>query len=65
MTASETGVRVFSSTTGQYRRELGERITEWLTGDPDVVVEDIRVVQSSDASYHCLTIVVFFNRGQK
>jgi hypothetical protein len=65
MMASDKGVRVFSSTTGQYRRELGERITEWLSGDPGVIVDEIRVVQSSDASYHCLTIVVFFNRGRK
>lgn len=62
---SQKGVRVFSSTTGQYRRELGERITAWLGDDPNVVVDDIRVVQSSDSSFHCLTIVVFFDRGPR
>lgn len=55
-----SGVRIFTSTTGQFRRELGDRITEWLAAAPEVAIHDVRVVQSSDASFHCLTIVVFY-----
>jgi hypothetical protein len=54
------GVRIFTSTTGQFRRELGDRITEWLATKPEVAIHDVRVVQSSDASFHCVTIVVFY-----
>jgi hypothetical protein len=54
------GVRVFTATRASDRQQLGESITQWLRAHPEVDVEDKLVLQSSDASFHCLTIVVFF-----
>jgi hypothetical protein len=53
------GVRVFSATMMRDREQLGERITGWLARH-DVEIVDIVVRQSSDAAFHCITIVLFF-----
>lgn len=56
------GVRVFTATKARDREALGDVITEWLRANPDHHVFDRIVVQSSDASFHCLTIVLFYRR---
>lgn len=56
------GVKVFSATKAREREELGETITKWLANNPDVVVVDKIVTQSSDNEFHCLTITLFFER---
>ena len=54
------GVKVFSATMAQERDQLGERITAWLKDRPAVHVVDTIVTQSSDESFHCLAITVFY-----
>lgn len=58
--ASVTGCRVFSSTRSSDRMTMGERISEWMVSHPDIQIVDIRVVQSSDDAYHCLSIVILW-----
>ena len=54
------GVKVFSATMAQERDHLGERITDWLKDHPRVKVVDTIVTQSSDESFHCLAITLFY-----
>ena len=56
-----TGVKVFSATLESDRLAIGGRITEWLHAHPGVSVVDTVTLQSSDARFHCLTIVLFFS----
>jgi len=53
------GVKVFTSSLAHEREVLGERVTAWLRAEKCDVVE-IKVAQSSDSAYHCLTIMVFY-----
>lgn len=56
-----TGVKVFSATMFGDRAELGEKVTNWLNNNSrDVELSDITVTQSSDASFHCISITVFY-----
>ncbi len=57
-----TGVKVFSATKAREREELGETITRWLKGNPELEVVDRVVTQSSDDEFHCLTIVLFYRQ---
>jgi hypothetical protein len=41
------------------REAMGDRITSWLAANPSVQVVDVSVRQSSDHSFHCLTIILF------
>jgi hypothetical protein len=62
-TASRTafdGVKIFSATKAADRLALGERITAWLGEHPDYQIVDRRVTQSSDNSFHCLAITIFW-----
>lgn len=58
------GVKVFCATMWAQRQTLGETVTAWLEDArgkrPGFQVVDVVVRQSSDAAYHCITIVVFF-----
>ncbi|MBN2497770.1 MAG: hypothetical protein JXR96_24460 [Deltaproteobacteria bacterium] len=54
------GVKVFSATKARERSALGDRITEWLRSDPPKVIRDVKVTQSSDEEFHCLTITVLY-----
>ena len=58
-----TGVKVFSANKAESRVRLGEEVTSWLCSNPGVELADKVVVQSSDDTFHCLSIVLFF-RGQ-
>lgn len=56
-----SGVKVFSATMFGERAELGEKVTHWLANNRDhLQLSDITVTQSSDASFHCISIIVFF-----
>jgi len=55
------GVKVFSATLARNREGLGEKVTEWLHQHPRCEVVDMRVVQSSDREFHCITIILFYN----
>lgn len=56
------GLQIFSATMYQDRAVLGEKVTAWITAHQDVNIVDIEVHQSSDTSFHCITIIVFFRR---
>lgn len=55
------GVKVFCATLGRERQTLGETVTTWMRENKATSVETM-VVQSSDATHHCLTVVVFYTR---
>jgi hypothetical protein len=54
------GVKVFSATKAKERDELGETVTRWMRGNPELEVVDREVRQSSDDEFHCLTIILFY-----
>jgi hypothetical protein len=53
-------VKVFSATMFADRDRLGDRVTEWIARNPACELTDLIVTQSSDASFHCITITVFY-----
>jgi hypothetical protein len=53
-------VKVFSATVPASRAGLGEVITTWLHANRSIKLVDLVVRQSSDAEFHCLTIVAFY-----
>lgn len=55
-------VKVFSTTKARDRAEMGEKVTEWLRANKNIVVTDTRVLQSSDNEFHCLTIVLLYRK---
>lgn len=55
------GIKIFSSTTPDKRNTLGETATAWLTEQRGrIVIDGFKVMQSSDAEYHCVSILVFY-----
>lgn len=60
-----TGVEIFSATKHTDRDALGARVTQWLRerkGSIELV--DTVSHQSSDASFHCVSILVYFKHVQ-
>ena len=57
-----TDVKVFSVSTYGARLELSDRINEWLAQNRDIEIVDKEVLQSSDSSFHCYTLTLFFVR---
>jgi hypothetical protein len=65
MTPSEAvsgydGVQVFSATTISRREKLGDDLSAWQRAHPTLVPVSTQVRQSSDSSFHCFSIVVFW-----
>ena len=54
------GCAIFSATMVRDRERLGERIMAWMQEHPGREVIDAVVTQSSDASFHCLTVTLFW-----
>jgi hypothetical protein len=54
------GLRVFSATRAKDRAVLGDVITDWIRDNRDNELVEAVQLQSSDAQFHCVTIVVFF-----
>ena len=54
------GVKVFSATMAAPRERLGDTVSEWLAQHPEFEIVEMRVTQSSDASFHCVAITVFY-----
>jgi hypothetical protein len=52
-----------SATKAADRESLGEKVTAWLKANPGNRIVRVSVTQSSDASFHCLSIVLFFAIG--
>lgn len=42
------------------RQRLGETVTEWIAAHPELTIVDIVQTQSSDDSFHCLAVSVFY-----
>lgn len=57
------GVKLFSATMAQDRERLGEKVTAWLRDHRDARVVDKIVTQSSDESFHCVAITLFYWEG--
>lgn len=55
------GVKVFSATMHPQRAQLGETVTAWITAHRELTIIDITIVQSSDAEFHCVTVVVGYS----
>jgi hypothetical protein len=60
------GCKVFSATKARERVGIGDRVTEWVreVAKKGWYVVGTVVRQSSDREYHCLSVVVFYNRGE-
>jgi hypothetical protein len=58
------GVKVFSATMFGDRERLGETVSGWISAHPHFEIVDIVVTQSSDASFHCLAITLFYNEDR-
>jgi hypothetical protein len=54
------GVKVFSATKAADREKLGEKITAWLAERPQFRIASAVVSLSSDASFHCLSVTIFY-----
>jgi len=54
------GVKVFSATMFADRDQLGEKVTRWIAEHPRLKLTEMVVTQSSDASFHCIAITVFY-----
>lgn len=53
-------VKVFSATMFADRAVLGDKVTAWIADHPRAEVTEMVVRQSSDASFHCIAILVFY-----
>ena len=42
------------------RDVLGDRVSQWRADNPQLEIVDVVVTQSSDESFHCLAITVFY-----
>ncbi len=54
------GVKVFQATRVADREVLGEQVTAWLAARPRLEICDVVLTQSSDASFHCVAITIFY-----
>ena len=54
------GVKIFSATMFADRAQLGDKVTAWIAEHPSYVLTEMIVTQSSDASFHCIAISVFY-----
>jgi len=59
--AEYQGVKVFSATKAKEREDLGTRVTMWLRENPQIKIKDTVVKQSSDAEFHCVSIIIFYD----
>ena len=59
---SYNAIKVFSATKAKERGELGEEITKWMEANPGYTVKDTVIRQSSDSEFHCLSIIVFYDK---
>lgn len=57
---SFNGIKVFSATMFAERDALGDKITNWMRDHPEYEIVEIVQTQSSDASFHCLTLTIFY-----
>lgn len=53
-------MKVFSATMFAQRDALGEVVTAWIAANPQFVVTEMVVSQSSDVAFHMIAISVFY-----
>lgn len=58
------GVKVFTATMAAARAGLGDKVGAWMKDHPAANVVDTVVTQSSDESFHCLTITLFYRESR-
>ncbi|HMF41232.1 MAG TPA: hypothetical protein VKQ32_11070 [Polyangia bacterium] len=51
-------VKVFSVTKARERDELGARVSAWIQANPGVRIVRTIVAQTSDARFHCLSMIL-------
>ena len=56
------GVKIFSATMFADRAQLGDKVTAWIADHPSYELTEMIVTQSSDASFHCIAISVFYRQ---
>jgi hypothetical protein len=54
------GVKVFSATMHAQRGAIGDVITSWIEHHPQCALREMVVSQSSDASFHCYSVALFY-----
>lgn len=54
-----TCVKVVSSSKREEHAHLGDWLMDWLDANPQLELVHTEVLQSSDMSHHCLTLVAF------
>jgi hypothetical protein len=59
MDARITRVKVFSVTKARDREVIGDQVTGWITANPEVRVVKTVVSLTSDAKFHCFSVVLF------
>ena len=57
------GMKVFSATLARNREELGNKVTQWMEDNPSYTISNLRVAQSSDREFHCISLVVFYDEA--
>jgi hypothetical protein len=62
---SINGVQVFSWAPHWTRTGLGEQVTQWLRTHTHVRLVDVQIRQSSNASSHLISIVLFYREPQR
>jgi hypothetical protein len=63
--AQFNSVKIFSATMFADRDQLGEKVTRWLGENPQAELTEVTVTQSSDASFHCIAITVFYRETKR
>ena len=56
-------VKVFSATKARDREDIGDRVSAWIAANPEVEIVQTVVAQSSDRSFHCLSLVLICARS--
>jgi len=59
------GIAVFTATKAKEREGLGDRVTEWLRQEPPKEILDLKITQSSDDEFHCLTFSLWYKIEDK
>jgi hypothetical protein len=54
------GAKVFTATKARDRDQLGDVLTRWIQDNPKALITKKIVTQSSDNSFHCLSITIFY-----
>lgn len=67
MSSAFNGVKVFCATMVQQRQDLGDVVTNWLEDakrtKPSFEIVDIKLTQSSDEAFHCISVSIFYNEA--